>query len=132
MTYLILFGLILTIKKNNNPNTTCADQGSYFRSTRNAQKFLAATWCLAAFILVNIYSSTLTSYMSLTFQKPEINSFKDLASSASYQATVAIGSIQELDVMESVSQIISNTAVFFFCNNKFYFNSWISLCVTVT
>jgi hypothetical protein len=70
--------------------------------------------------------------MSLTFQKPEINSFKDLAASASYQATVAIGSIQELDVMDSVSQIISNIAVFFFCNNKFYFNLWISLCVTVT
>jgi hypothetical protein len=52
--------------------------------------------------------------MSLTFQKPEINSFKDLAASASYQATVAIGSIQELDVMDSVSQIISNIAVFFF------------------
>jgi len=46
---------------------------------------VAVTWCVAAFFFVNIYSSCLTSYMSLTFQKPDIVTFKDLANMPSYK-----------------------------------------------
>ncbi len=43
--------------------------------------------------------------MSVTYQRPEINSFNDLATSSIYKAAVAIGSIQEIDLM--VSNIIN-------------------------
>lgn len=36
--------------------------------------------------------------MSVTYQKPEINSFNDVAISPTYKAAVAIGSIQEMIV----------------------------------
>lgn len=36
--------------------------------------------------------------MSVTYQKPDINSFKDLATSTTYKANVLIGSIQEIDI----------------------------------
>lgn len=45
----------------------------------------AVTWCLAAFIFVNIYSSCLTAYTSLVFQRPDIVSFQDLASNPRYE-----------------------------------------------
>ncbi|KAI9556282.1 hypothetical protein GHT06_018856 [Daphnia sinensis] len=76
-------------------------QGSYFPSRQPSQKLLAATWCFVSFVFVNIYNSTLTSYMSVTYQKPEVNSFYDLAAATSYKATILTGSIQEIDLMES-------------------------------
>jgi len=45
-------------------------------SRRYAVGIMAFTWCLATFFIVNIYSSCLTSYLSLTFQRPDINSFE--------------------------------------------------------
>lgn len=74
-------------------------QGGHFPSRQSTQKLLGATWCLVSFIFVNIYNSTLTSYMSVTYQKPEINSFNDLATATSYKGTILIGSIQEIDLM---------------------------------
>lgn len=76
-------------------------QGSHFPSHQPSQKLLAATWCFVSFVFVNIYNTTLTSYMSVTYQKPEINSFYDLAAATPYKATILTGSIQEIDLMES-------------------------------
>lgn len=41
-------------------------QGSHFPSRQPSQKLLAATWCFVSFVFVNIYNTTLTSYMSVT------------------------------------------------------------------
>ncbi|XP_046461477.1 glutamate receptor ionotropic, delta-2-like [Daphnia pulex] len=43
---------------------TMVSQGDYCRFRQASQKLLAATWCLIAFVFVNVYNSTLTSYMS--------------------------------------------------------------------
>ncbi|EFX79391.1 hypothetical protein DAPPUDRAFT_319679 [Daphnia pulex] len=74
--------------------------GNHFQCHQPSQKLLAATWCFVTFVFVNTYNSTLTSYMSVTYQKPEIiNSFRDLATATpSYKATVLIGSIQDIDL----------------------------------
>ena len=37
--------------------------------------------------------------MSITYQRPEINSFKDLANNPNYQATIQKGSIGEIDIL---------------------------------
>ena len=60
---------------------------------------IAIFWCFLGFMFVNIYCSTLTSFMSITYQRPEINSFKDLANNPNYQATIKKGSISEIDIM---------------------------------
>lgn len=74
-------------------------QGNYFPSRQSSQRLLIATWCFVAFVFVNIYSSTLTSYISVTYQRPTINSFDDLAETPSYKATILTGSIQEIDIL---------------------------------
>lgn len=74
-------------------------KGNYFPSRQLSQRVLAATWCLIAFVFVNIYNSTLTSYMSVTYQRPTINSFDDLATNPSYKSTILTGSIQEIDIL---------------------------------
>ncbi|KAK4005333.1 hypothetical protein OUZ56_007050 [Daphnia magna] len=76
-------------------------QGSYFPQCRLPQRLLLATWCFVAFVFVNIYNSTLTSYLSVTFQRPEVNSLNDLAKNPAYKATILAGSIQEIDLQRT-------------------------------
>lgn len=45
----------------------------------------AVTWCLAAFTFVQIYSSCLTSYTSLVFQRPGVVTFENLATSRRHE-----------------------------------------------
>ncbi|XP_046461551.1 uncharacterized protein LOC124207942 [Daphnia pulex] len=73
-------------------------QGNYFPCQQPSQKLLVATWCFVTFVFVNTYNSTLTSYMSVTYQRPEVNSFRDLALATKYKATVLTGSIQDIDL----------------------------------
>jgi len=37
--------------------------------------------------------------MSTTYQRPDINSFKDLANNPNYQATIVKGSLSEIDIL---------------------------------
>jgi hypothetical protein len=55
--------------------------GSYYDTKWRTLRLLAATWCLSAFVFVNVYSSVLISYLSAQYRLPEINSVNDLASS---------------------------------------------------
>jgi hypothetical protein len=43
--------------------------------------------------------------MSVTYQRPEINSFRDLATATNYKATVLIGSIQDIDLLRMVMEV---------------------------
>nr|CAH0098786.1 unnamed protein product [Daphnia galeata] len=90
--------------------STLVSQGNYFPSRQLSQRILAATWCLIAFVFVNIYNSTLTSYMSVTYQRPTINSFDDLATNPSYKSTILTGSIQEIDILRSPNENLKKVA----------------------
>jgi hypothetical protein len=48
----------------------------------------------------------LTSYMSVRYQKPVVNSFHDLAAIPSYQATILTGSIQDMDLLVSLTTVV--------------------------
>ena len=63
---------------------------------------IAIFWCFFGFMFVNIYCSTLTSFMSITYQRPDINSFKDLANNPNYEATILKGSISEIKKYKSL------------------------------
>ncbi len=67
----------------------------FIRSRHRSIGVIAVTWCLPAFVFVNIYASCLTSYMSLTFQKPNIGSFQDLAKNPHYQVITLKNSFPE-------------------------------------
>lgn len=59
-------------------------------------KVMMFTWCLTTFIVVNVYSSCLTSYLSLIFERPDINSFSDLATNPNYQLATVEASYPEI------------------------------------
>lgn len=46
-------------------------------------RILVGAWLLVALVLVNSYSSTVVSYLTLPRTKPTINSFEDLAADES-------------------------------------------------
>lgn len=70
--------------------------GGNYQTDLRSVGLITFTWCLVTFVFVNIYSSCLTSYMSLTSQRPDINSLKDLATDPSYQLTTLKGTDTEL------------------------------------
>jgi len=60
--------------------------GGYYRNGRfSSFKILAAAWYFTAFVFVYIYSSCMVSYMSLTYQRPDVNTFKGLATDPNYK-----------------------------------------------
>ena len=69
----------------------CLRIGGYYWHSYRSIGVMASTWCLViAFFLVNIYSSCLTSYTSLTFQRPNVSSFSDLATKPNYQVMALV------------------------------------------
>ena len=75
--------------------------GGYYRSWSWSIGFVTGTWCLMAFVFVNVYSSTLTAYFSVRYKSPEINSLQDLAASRTQRITTLKGSVTELALMVS-------------------------------
>ena len=59
---------------------------------------LAFTWSLIAIVIVNAYNSSVVSYLSATYKKPEVSTFKELAENEHYNMLVVKGSIMESDV----------------------------------
>ena len=45
---------------------------------------LAFTWSLIAIVIVNAYNSSVISYLSANFRKPEVSTFKELAENPNY------------------------------------------------
>jgi Ligand-gated ion channel len=77
--------------------------GETYRSGHRLVGFLAAVWCLTTFVFVNSYNSTLASYLSVSYNAPEVNSIEDLASSSSNQLVILKGSISEVDILVNLS-----------------------------
>lgn len=89
-----MFCIIIKKKK-----FSCFKKGISLQNGYKTIGVIAIFWCFLGFMFVNIYCSTLTSFMSITYQRPEINSFKDLANNPNYQATIQKGSIGEIDIL---------------------------------
>lgn len=55
--------------------------GGFLKSDRIACRLVTGTWCLASFVLVQAYSSTLISFVTTPSTSPPlVNSAEDLAS----------------------------------------------------
>jgi hypothetical protein len=73
--------------------------GAYYPSRNFHLGILAAAWCLTAFIFVNVYCGTLTSYLAASYNRPDINSMHDLAHSSKYQMVVLKGILPENEML---------------------------------
>lgn len=70
--------------------------GGNLKIVNKSVGLIVVTWCFTTFVFVNIFNSCLTSYMSLTFQRPDIGSFQDLANDSRYQAATMRGTYPEI------------------------------------
>ena len=77
--------------------------GEAYRSGHRLVGFLATVWCLATFVFVNSYNGTLASYLSVSYNVPEVNSIEELASSSSNQLVILKGSISEVNILVYLS-----------------------------
>jgi hypothetical protein len=77
-------------------------EGSYYRRSSRIIGLLAAVWCISAFVFVNVYSSTLMSYLSCYYQSPEINSLEELATSSTHQLAMIKSSLAERNIMVKI------------------------------
>lgn len=84
-------------------------QGMYYRSGHRSDVVLAVTWTFFAFVIINIYSSCLTSYTSLTYKRSEIGTFEDLANHPEYGVSTLKGSIMEISILVIKHHIIFNS-----------------------
>ncbi|XP_046443988.1 uncharacterized protein LOC124194023 [Daphnia pulex] len=63
-------------------------QGAYCGNRQLAIRFAAAAWCLACFVLVQAYSSTLIAFITSPNNKPIINSVYDIQKVPGLKITV--------------------------------------------
>ena len=104
--------LLVTLILNSIHVFTHGFTGGYYReSSYRALGVMAATWCFATFVFVNVYSSCLTVYTSLTFQRPDINSLLDLAENPNYQLITIISSAPEIEFLVII--LLQNSIVIF-------------------
>jgi hypothetical protein len=66
----------------------CNWQGAYCGKRQLAIRFAAAAWCLACFVLVQVYSSTLIAFITSPNNKPIINSVYDIEKVPGLKITV--------------------------------------------
>ena len=68
----------------------------------NSIRILAALWLLAATVLVNSYSGTLITSLTVTKLKPTVNSLEDLAASNDLVMTVSSNSVMSQNIFVSI------------------------------
>jgi len=59
---------------------------------------LAFTWSLIAIVIVNAYNSSVISYLSANYRKPEVSTFKELAENSNYNMLAVKGAVGEYDI----------------------------------
>ena len=59
---------------------------------------MAFSWSIVAFVTVNAYNSSVISYLSFNYKKPEVSTFKDLADNNNYNVLTLKGTVMEIDI----------------------------------
>ena len=78
--------------------------GTNYKQITRSIGVLAFTWVLIAIVIVNAYNSSVISYLSTSFRKPEVSTFKELAENPNYNMVTVKGSAAEYDVKVSDNQ----------------------------
>lgn len=72
------------------------NEGGSCPSNRLSYRLVAGVWCLAAFIFVQAYTSTLFTYVVAPVHQPLINSIYDVLENADINLLVRTGTIDLL------------------------------------
>ena len=73
--------------------------GGYYKGKVRYLSVIAASWCFVAFVFVNVYNSTLTSTLAISYKAPEINSVQQLADSTKFQLVTIKGILPDMQIM---------------------------------
>ena len=87
--------------------------GAQVVSKKTNVQLLAGTWCLATFIIINYYTSILTSFTMASNFKPLVDSIQDLADKENVKLVVPKGT--------GIENIIFASFYFIFPNEKALF-----------
>ena len=82
--------------------TLIVEIGNSYAGMGRSIGVLAFTWSLIAIVIVNAYNSSVISYLSATYRKPEVSTFKELAENVHYNMIAIKGSIGEVDVVVNI------------------------------
>ena len=72
--------------------------GTSYKQITRSIGVLAFTWVLIAIVIVNAYNSSVISYLSTNYRKPEVSTFKELAENPNFNMLNLKGSAAEYDV----------------------------------
>ena len=72
--------------------------GTSYKQITRSIGVLAFTWVLIAIVIVNAYNSSVISYLSTNYRKPEVSTFKKLAENPNYNILNVKGTAGEYDV----------------------------------
>ncbi|XP_059350480.1 glutamate receptor ionotropic, delta-2-like [Daphnia carinata] len=86
--------------------STCTNQGQAINVPQHSFRILAGVWLLAATVLVNCYSGTLMSSLTLTKFKATINSLEDLAASKELTMTASANSVMAETMLNAHSSAL--------------------------
>jgi Ligand-gated ion channel len=75
------------------PSSSFKNEGENYTPTKNVVRLIAAGWCLAAIVLVNVYNGQLVSYLTVPKFETVVNSFNELAHSKTPQLALPKGTI---------------------------------------
>ena len=67
---------------------------------------ISVVWCFFTFVIANVYNSSVISYLSVTYKKPDVSNFQELANHVHFKVVTLEGSICEIDIMVCVIQSI--------------------------
>lgn len=64
-------------------------------------RFLTTIWCMMSMVLINYYSSSLTSYLAVTTFTPIVNSLEELAAKENLKLTIEVNSLLANQILVS-------------------------------
>jgi hypothetical protein len=77
--------------------------GGYLNVARPSFRILAGVWLLVAMVLVNSYSSTIVSYLTVPKMRSPINTFEDLAASQDVGLIIKSDNVIGQQIMAQIS-----------------------------
>ncbi|XP_046447431.1 glutamate receptor ionotropic, kainate 2-like isoform X2 [Daphnia pulex] len=80
---------------------TVTSQGNAIPLRRLSFRILVGVWVLVATVLVNSYSSTVTSYLTVPKMKPPINTFEDLVASENVELILLADTMTKKQILEA-------------------------------
>jgi hypothetical protein len=73
-------------------------------------------WSIVATVIVNAYYSSIISYLSTNYKKPEVSTFQELAENNRYKMLTMKGSVVEFDVAVKLHIPFQNFKKVFVCH----------------